>query len=543
MAGSAMTYTFINAAYTPSVDLHAGYYGIDLVHHTAWAVVQDDGLFAAAAGTTLAVKLVAGDGDSVESGSATLVAAGSPAIAAGGTTAFVATLHYATGALRKSSAVVGFDTAGNGTVYAETGRIDPVSNTVCKKVGDPAGSADPGLGAEVTVAAGGASVPASQTTRIERFDTTPYSEYPTGVALSDGAAFKSYAQFGVYGSPGVAILGKVGGAGVNPDDSTLFCLETGTQVHVLIQAGETLGGLVTANVKSFTVLTPLPFVGGQSRSVSQEAECAAALAKVSTGATVVTLYAQDQTTITAYTGEDFPNMTEVKIATLHEPAVNDNETESFALTLSGNGVTPHNNAAIAYLTASNGISLAVRAGDPAPDVTGTAAEGVFAKLSDPVLNENDGIAFVGSLVTTGATGVPKKTSQAIWSNADGTLREIVREGDGTLGITGGSYTGFEQVVLPANDEAIFEATFSGGSTKKGNGVWVATENNGVLPIVFTGQNLKFHGGTKKVSSIKIFQQPATTLGETRSFDPVTSDTVFLVTFTDHTWGVYQATFD
>jgi probable HAF family extracellular repeat protein len=544
-ASSAMTYTFVNAAYTPSADLHPGYYGIDLVNHVVWAVVQDDGLYAAAAGTTLAVKLVAGEGDTLESGSAALLAAGSPAISAGGTTSFVATLRPTSGPAHTSSAVVGYDAAGDGAVYVQTGQLDPVSNTLCTKVSDPAvGGTGTGLGAEVTVKANGTTVTAGQTTRIDRFDSSPFTANPTGIPLSTGAEFRSFDQYGFY-DMGEVLLGALEGPGISSADSKALCLQSGTNLDILIQVGMGLGGLVRGDVRSFTVLTPLPFVGGQGRSVSPAAACAAALAKLSTGATVVTLSATGQTTITAYTGESgLPGLPPAaKIATIHEPVVNDYEIESFALTLSGGGVTPHDNSAIAYLSPITGISLPIRTGAQAPDTTGTATEGVFAKLSDPVLNENNGIAFIASLLTSGSNGVPKDTSQGIWSNADGTLREIVREGDGASGITGGSYTGFEQIVLPSTNEPLFEATFSGGHPKKGTGVWVATENNGILPLVFTGQILKFHGETKTVSAIKVFEQPKTSLGITRAFDPATSNTVFQVTFTDHTWGIYEAAFD
>ncbi len=548
-AGSAGSFTFVNAAYTPTVDLKPGYYGIDMVHHVVWAVVQNDGLFAAAAGANLAVKLVAGEGDTLESGSATMVEAGSPAISGSGVTAFTVTLRHTTGTPRSTFAVVGFDPADNGVVYVETGRPDPVTHTLCTKVSDPVVAvAGAGLGAEIAVAANGTTVPSNQATRIERFDTNPFTVYPTGVTLSNGAEFSTYKQAGIYVTPNVStgpiIFGGLKGGGVNTADSSTFCLESGTTLNVLLQDGEDLPGIVSALVRSFTVLTPLPYVGGQGRSVSQSAACAAALAKVSTGASVITLTATGQTSITAYTGEtSLPGLPGVKIAGLHEPAVNDNELESFGLTLGGPGITSHNNSAIAYLSAVSGISLVVRTGDPAPNATGAAPEGTFAKLSDPVLNENNGIAFVASLLTTGSTAVPKGTSQGIWSNADGTLREIVREGDGASGITGGVFTGFVQLVLPANNEAIFEATYSGGHSKKGAGLWVATENNGILPIVFTGQELNFHGTTRTVNSFKIFLQPPNSLGLTRSFDPSSSDTVFQVYFTDHTWGIYKATFD
>ena len=46
LGDSGATPVFVLGAYDPNTDYHLGYYGLDTVNHTAWAVVDYDGTFA-----------------------------------------------------------------------------------------------------------------------------------------------------------------------------------------------------------------------------------------------------------------------------------------------------------------------------------------------------------------------------------------------------------------------------------------------------------------------------------------------------------------
>jgi hypothetical protein len=225
---------------------------------------------------------------------------------------------------------------------------------------------------------------------------------------------------------------------------------------------------------------------------------------------------------------------------LREPAINAGGATAFVLTLGGPGVTPANNEAIALNSASQTFAIALT-GDVAPDTTGTAAAGVFARLGDPVINNNEAVAFVGAVKTGGETGILPSEGIGIWSDASGLLKRVVRAGDAAPGVTGGVFTGFEQIVLPDNTDVEFRANFSAGRTKHGAGIWYSDGAGTLTPIAITGGTLGFHGVTKTISKIAIFQQPAIALGQSRSFDSATGALTFTASFTDRTWGIYRAT--
>ena len=184
-------------------------------------------------------------------------------------------------------------------------------------------------------------------------------------------------------------------------------------------------------------------------------------------------------------------------------------------------------------------------GAAAPDMTGTASVGTFTKLSDPVLNANSAIAFIGTLKTERAD-ITASNDSGIWCNTSGTLQLIARKGSIAPG-SGGTYSAFTQVVLPDVAGPIFCAKLSGVPASQNTGLWAVTGSNGIQPVIITGQQLPFTSGTaaptlKTVKSISIFQQPPLASGQSRGVDTSTANLVCQATFTDATWAIYKVTF-
>src|SRR5205807_1163884 len=123
----------------------------------------------------------------------------------------------------------------------------------------------------------------------------------------------------------------------------------------------------------------------------------------------------------------------------------------------------------------------LRTGDPAPDATGLSISGSFAKISDPVLNNNNRIAFIGTLKTSG-TSITSKSDVGIWSDWDGTMKRIVREGDTAPGGYGGKFSAFTQLVLPDDGGPIFLATLSGVPKTQSTGVWAVAPDETLTKI-------------------------------------------------------------
>jgi hypothetical protein len=141
--------------------------------------------------------------------------------------------------------------------------------------------------------------------------------------------------------------------------------------------------------------------------------------------------------------------------------------------------------------------------------------------------------------TNGATGT---TDTGIWSDWDGTMKRIVREGDGAPGFGGGKFSSFKQLVLPDAGGPVFLATLSGVPATQNTGVFAMTHDGTLVSIVRTGDLLDLRGKPKIVKTIGIFQLAPFVLGQSRSFDASTANLVYQAAFTDGTWGIYTVAF-
>jgi hypothetical protein len=502
-------------------------------------------VFVRAQGSTPVTSVVAFKGEQIGAAGEDirLGVAGPAAIDATGD---VAALFALTGTSVKKGATAGIVLFSNSTatIVALSGSSNPITGGTFAKLSDPVLSGSGALAFIGALKAGG-SINATNDTAIYVLQSGSLSlaasEGQTVTSGSLSGILSGFSQIAVNNAGGPAFLSKVrytGGA-----TTGLFATDQSGALQLLVAKGHGDDRLAP----KFSAFVPLPFVSGQSRTLDTVNGNAAIVGMLDAPSIAIGLAVSGSTgfdeQILASTSGTIPNLPGVTVKALGEPAVNASATVAFSLALSGSGVNGTNNSAIGLVSASF-QGVLVRTGSNAPDITGSSSGLVFKKLSDPVLNNNDAIAFIGTVKTGGTAGATGSNDTGIWSNWDGTLKLVVREGDpapnATSGTTG-SFSIFKQVVLPDVGGPIFLATLRGVPGKANTGVWALAPNGTLELIVKTGDPLDFNGTPKLVKSIGIFQLAPAALGQSRSFEASTADVVFQANFADGTWGIYRVT--
>ena len=225
------------------------------------------------------------------------------------------------------------------------------------------------------------------------------------------------------------------------------------------------------------------------------------------------------------------------------PAINEQGHSAFQATVSAIpgtvvSVSAANNSGIWAEIGSSESALMVRTGTPAPGI----ASGIFATLSDPVFNNNDGIAFYGT-VKTGTGGIVTANAGGIWAITSGTVNLVARAQSQAPGCAVGvTFTTFSQFVLPDQGGVVVLANLGGGAVTANNqGIW-AVDTNGVLQlIVRKGDTQQINGASKVVSSLLIFAKTTASIGQSRSFNGP-GDLMFKATFTDGSQAIEKVVF-
>jgi hypothetical protein len=201
---------------------------------------------------------------------------------------------------------------------------------------------------------------------------------------------------------------------------------------------------------------------------------------------------------------------------------------AFQALISGSGINAKNNSGI-WLYTGSAATLVARTGNPAP------GGGVFAKLLDPVLNNHDEVAFLG---TVSGTGFTAKNNVGLWATTSGSLH-LVASTRAALDSTGAKASSFAQVVLADEAGPVFLANLvsgTGGVTAANNqGIWMES-NSGLTRLLSKGDVLQ--GGT--LSALSIFAAPKLPVGvtgQTRNINPA-GDLSFLATFADKRQGAF-----
>jgi hypothetical protein len=177
------------------------------------------------------------------------------------------------------------------------------------------------------------------------------------------------------------------------------------------------------------------------------------------------------------------------------PAFNDAGRLAFRTTLTGTGVTSNNNSAI-WSDRSGSLQPVIRAGVAAP---GTPVGVTFSTVSDPVLNGDSRLAFIGGLTGAGATS---SNNSGLWSDASGILNLVVREGDHAPGTPAGvNYSEFleEGFDLNGAGRLAFAAKVAGPGIAENTdtGIWAQDATGNLALIAREGDVLEVAPGLLK----------------------------------------------
>ena len=226
---------------------------------------------------------------------------------------------------------------------------------------------------------------------------------------------------------------------------------------------------------------------------------------------------------------------------LGSPIINAAGQVAFLAILGGSTVTNTNSLAIMLTDNFGDCTPVVRTGERAPDGLGGTPGLVFSRLSNPVLNNHGHIAFIGWLKTaTHAAG--------IWSDADGTLKRIVREGDPDPGTAGELFWEFKQIGLADVGGVIFSATTRTTSGRRHEGIWAVSCSGVLTRLVRTGDSLSYgalkqgyRAPTKTLRAFRLFQSAPHAISQNRAFDAVNGNLGYQALFGDGTWGIFTLT--
>ena len=214
-------------------------------------------------------------------------------------------------------------------------------------------------------------------------------------------------------------------------------------------------------------------------------------------------------------------------------AINDYGHVAFRAAVSGSGVTSLNSQGI-WADYSGTSQLAARTGDPAPGVS----SGIFATLGDPVYNNRDQVAFIGTLQNVGS--VTTLSSTGIWCRGtNGVLSLVARTRTPVSGRP--IFNAFRKLALPRQTGVIFLADLthvSGVTSTNDQGIWAVNSSNRLQQVVRKGERVTVGATQKTITSFSALASPAADGGQARSFNG--SGTVLCtVAFSDGTQGVMR----
>jgi len=271
-----------------------------------------------------------------------------------------------------------------------------------------------------------------------------------------------------------------------------------------------------------------------------------------------TFYGPDETFVEAVigtsslmeTGQAAPGIPGATFRSLGNPATNALQHTAFQATVGGpksSGVAGTNDSGIWADAGTDGLTLIVRTGSAAPGYTGGTTAGTFGSLSDPVYADDDNVAFLGKLVTTGT--VYNGNATGIWESTSGVLELVARQGDPAPDLNGATWPGcpvfssFPQFVLPDQGGVIILANLQSGvgnvSNQNNQGIWAVGTDGVFRRIVGKGDTMMVHGVAKTIGSLAIFNTPSASSGQTRHFSNP-GNLVYRVTFTDDSSSFVQS---
>ena len=252
-------------------------------------------------------------------------------------------------------------------------------------------------------------------------------------------------------------------------------------------------------------------------------------------------------------GDAAAGLADAKFVSFGNPAMNSENHTAFYGTITG--TTPA--ATTALMGKTKGIwaddntgtrQLIIRVGDNAAGTTSA----VFSAMGDPVYNENEEIAFKGTLKVGvgGVTSTPALTANniGIWSNTGGTLHLVAQRAGEAPGCPDATFASFTSLVLPDQGGVVMLANLNSGTVSlPGPGGVIPSNNIGIWAVDTAGdlQLIVRKGDTlngKVITALSFLPAAAGVSGQSRSFSQTTGDLLYKATFADSSTGIYKVVF-
>jgi hypothetical protein len=434
-------------------------------------------------------------------------------------------------------------TGSSTSLLARTGTSAPgTTGAVFTSLSDPAMHEDGSVAFAGGLAGGDVLKNKSNATGVWLIDTPlPHIVVRSGSSAADqpDGQYKLFEQIVTQQATDVAFLATLTGASVNPKTNTgLWGVDLSGTLHSVVRTGESIttgtSQRTVATINAFPIKTNEQ---GQSRSVdtvdghltfvisfTDKSSAICAATPQSSGFNLEILAATWDASV--------PGVPQTRWSDFGNPAVNANGTIAFEVALV-NTATKAKSSGL-WLDSGTTTTLMAVSGQAAPDCGGA----LFSTFEDPVLNNNDQIAFIGSLQTA-RNLVTAKTASGIWTNTSGTMSLVARIGSSAPG-TSGLFSEFDQIVLPDVGGPVFLAKLTGVKSTVNTGVWCVDSDGQTHLLIQTGDVVDVHGVSKVITSFSIFNACPQVAGQSRSFDASTRTIVFIATFRDNTWAILQA---
>jgi dipeptidyl aminopeptidase/acylaminoacyl peptidase len=356
-----------------------------------------------------------------------------------------------------------------------------------------------------------------------------------------GINFVNFTQVALPDVNGVIILGTVttnSSAGVTTSSNTgIWAVDGSNNLDLLVHTGEMLNGKTVTALNFLSTIAP---ASGQSRGFSADSGAVTFIATFSDHTTAVfDASVSSSPASIAGTGSSAPGPNGATFASFEYPASNANGHNAFrAYLTTGSSVTASNKEGIWANENSSSLSLVAQTGSG--NAPGTTAP--FVSLSDPVYNDSDEVAFVGTL-KTGTGLATAATNLGVWTNFGGSLTLAARTGSQAPGCPAGVvFSNFTQIALPDENGVVLLGKLSlnpslGVTAANNTGIWATDSSGNLQLIVRIGDFLNGNA----VTNLTFLSSVATVSGQSRSFALNGGNLTFLATFSGGTTSVYTVT--
>ena len=368
-----------------------------------------------------------------------------------------------------------------------------------------------------------------------------YARTGSPAAGQTSGDYSTFPKFATEQSDGLTFLSKL-----STKKLGLFGVDTSGTAVTVTRAGDTFtSGSSTLDISSISAFVPSAHEKGQSRTVDTVNGNLAFLLSATNKTTSVVLAAPGTSAFTLHalattSGTNVPGIAAAEWAAFGTPIVNAIASVGFRATVTGTSrdtaISAAEHTGLWLYTGGIG-SLQVRTGVATPGVSGT-----FAALQDPVLNNNDVLAFIGTLIPKSARSAADV--QGIWTVTSGTATPIAQAGGSAPVYSGitletGTFASFQQIVLPDRGGPIFTATLRGAKAGTTAGLWSAADDGTLYLVAQAGNTIEVHGHAKIIKTISIFKTLPEVGAQSRNFDATSRNVAFLANFTDKTWAVVE----